>query len=63
MKQPQAGLPDLENNSVYISELSYENTEANRDKILDLLRQQFQVTARPDENRGVGEPYFIGPAN
>ncbi len=63
LEQPQAWLPDLENNSVYISELSYENTEANRDKILDLLRQQFQVTARPDENRGVGEPYFIGPAN
>lgn len=63
LEQPEAWLPMLEGNSVYISELSYDNTVANRDKILELLSQQFKVTTQPDENLGIGDSYFIEPAN
>ncbi len=63
LEQPEAWLPMLDGNSVYISELSYDNTVANRDKILELLSQQFQVTTQPDENLGIGDSYFIEPAN
>ena len=63
LEQPEAWLPMLENNSVYISELSYGNTEANRDQILELLAQQLQVTTRPIDNWTIGEPYFIESAN
>jgi hypothetical protein len=61
LEQPEAWLPNLANNSVYISELSYENTEANRDQILALLSQQFQVATHSIETRGVGQAYFLEP--
>jgi hypothetical protein len=63
LEQPEAWLPALGTDSVYISELSYDNTEANRDKILELLGQQFQVISRPVDNGTIGKPYFIEPAN
>jgi len=63
LAEPEEWLPMLESESVYISELSYDNTETDRDQILELLRQHFQVITRPDENQGIGEPYFIESAN
>ncbi|MAT99036.1 MAG: hypothetical protein CL608_17970 [Anaerolineaceae bacterium] len=63
LAQPEAWLPALDTNSVYISELSYDNTEDNRDKIVALIAQQFQVTTRPVDNWTIGQPYFIEPVN
>jgi hypothetical protein len=52
-------VPMLGEGSVYISELSYENTEANRDQILALITHKFHLAAFPVEVSATGHPYFI----
>ncbi len=63
LAEPEAWLPMMGTTAVYISELSYDNTEAKRDMILELLSERFLVVTRPGENQGVGEPYFLEPMN
>lgn len=63
LKNPKAWLPMLDTNSVYISELSYDNTAANRDRILALIEQRFKVTPQSVETWLVGTSYFLAPLN
>jgi hypothetical protein len=59
--EADAWLPLLGGNSVYINDLSYDNTEANRDQILELIEQNFTVTPHSEDKWELGTRYFIDP--
>lgn len=63
LADPDAWLPQLRENDVYISETSYDNTIANRDQILALLATRFQVQTLPEDTWLVGQRYFLGAAD
>jgi len=52
-------MDSLGQNAVYISDLSYDNTEANRDLILAMLSQKYQVAADLDGQWPIGSLYFL----
>lgn len=56
---PDAWLPQLGENDVYISDLSYDNTTANRDQILALMATRFEVKMLPEDEWSIGDRYFF----
>ena len=60
---PEAWVPQLEASTVYISELSYDNTISQRDQILTLLEQRFETVLLPNDSWGIGRRYFLKPLN
>ncbi len=63
LAEPAAWLPRLNENDLYISELSYDNLSDNRDQILKLLEAQFKIRTLPDDAWLVGTRYFLAPQN
>ncbi len=63
LEDPEQWLPMLEENTIFISELSYDNTDANRDQILELLGQRFKIVLQSNDNWSVGKRYFLEPLN
>ena len=63
LADPEAWVPQLEASTVYISELSYDNTISRRDQILTLLEPRFEIVLPPNDHWGIGRRYFLKPLN
>lgn len=63
LAEPEAWLPRLNENDVYISELSYNNLIVYQDQILNLLEAQFKIYTLPDDAWPVGKRHFLALHN
>jgi hypothetical protein len=59
LANPNAWLPPLVENDLYVSDLSYDNTTANQEQILALLATRFKLEPLPEDNWSVGKRYFL----
>lgn len=56
---PDLWLPQLGENDLYISDLSYDNTLANQEQILALLARRFELETLSEDTWALGQRYFL----